>query len=155
MHIAQKYAIGLAALMTGVAFAILSPHPAAAQGFTPIECHQDRDTYEDLPRPFVFYFDTGVSTLSAAQKSELSDIAARGQNMREICVVGQADKQGNADFNRRLSLARANAVADELARLGIARDVMTIGYRGETFGGLQQQATPSKADRRVEVIFLR
>jgi outer membrane protein OmpA-like peptidoglycan-associated protein len=42
-----------------------------------------------------------------------------------------ADRSGPPDHNRRLSRRRAEAVADELARLGVRRDRIAVEAHGE------------------------
>jgi len=52
-------------------------------------------------------------------------------NNRKIVVTGYADsKTGSADFNQALSLKRANAVADELVKMGVDRDNIVVEAKG-------------------------
>ena len=47
-----------------------------------------------------------------------------------VLVTGYADKSGNADANMKLSERRAQAVADELVRLGVNRQRIEIVAAG-------------------------
>ena len=50
----------------------------------------------------------------------------------KVNIVGYADKRGNAQFNRNLSLRRAKGVMSQLTRRGIRADRMKVEARGET-----------------------
>lgn len=67
------------------------------------------------------YFSTGSAELTHDARQRLGaragDWAKQGIRMR---VTGHADPRGSAAFNRALSRRRAEAVAAELARLGVA-----------------------------------
>ena len=69
---------------------------------------------------------------------------------------GFADKQGNADANQKLSLARAQSVAAELRKDGVDPKFIMVQGGGEPGGqiasGFNSAAT---ADRRVEIRFTR
>lgn len=69
--------------------------------------------------------------------------------MGERCVevVGHTDDRGTASYNRRLSLARARAVAERLS-LACAR----VSGRGESDpAGPNETSAGRAANRRVEV----
>lgn len=72
-------------------------------------------------------FDKGKSTLSDAAKAELNKI---GENS-VVTIVGEASPEGSAKFNKKLSEARANAVANALLKRGVKVDsVKGIGASG-------------------------
>ena len=52
-------------------------------------------------------------------------------NNAKIVVTGYADsKTGSAEFNKQLSEKRAQAVADELVKMGVSRDQITTEGKG-------------------------
>jgi outer membrane protein OmpA-like peptidoglycan-associated protein len=69
-------------------------------------------------------------------------------------VVGQADKQGNAAYNKKLSEQRAEVIADYLSTQGITRSRIETGSRGESFSSARFYGDEKQAqDRRVDVYF--
>lgn len=89
-----------------------------------------------LPKPpmkFIVYFDYNSDQLDTESERQIERVFAE-LSLRpapEISVIGHTDTKGSAGFNDRLSLQRAQTVRDELARRGIAPDLMTISGRGE------------------------
>ncbi len=80
------------------------------------------------------YFDTASSVVKAAEAPKVEEMAnaikeAGGDYV--LTVGGYADQRGNADYNRRLSLDRANAVRDRLIGLGIPAERLTVEFFGE------------------------
>ena len=77
--------------------------------------------------------------------AELAKVAK--DNDVKVVVTGYADSNtGSADYNRRLSEQRAEAVAAELVKLGIARDrIETVAA-----GGVDT-LTPATYNRRATV----
>jgi OmpA-OmpF porin, OOP family len=71
-----------------------------------------------------------------------------------LTVTGYTDTSGSPGYNQRLSERRANAVANALVRLGVARSDMAISGRGEndlrvpTPDGVREPQ-----NRRVEIVF--
>lgn len=106
--------------------------------------------------PTVVHFDTGSTVIKAEFQAELNALAERlrGNPNMKICVAGQADKQGNEDFNKKLALKRAETVAAHLQKQGLPQNQFQVYGRGEAFGdGLFSDA--AEADRRVEVLVIR
>jgi outer membrane protein OmpA-like peptidoglycan-associated protein len=71
-----------------------------------------------------------------------------------IQVNGYTDLSGSRGYNQRLSAMRASNVADVLAKLGVARNDMTVSGNGErdprvpTAPGVREPQ-----NRRVEIVF--
>lgn len=107
------------------------------------------------PEPFIVFFEFDSAVLTAEGASVLDDaVAAAGDaGAVEFAVTGHADRSGSEDYNDRLSLRRANAVADALAARGIDPAKVSVGGRGEsqpavpTPDGVQEQA-----NRRVVIV---
>lgn len=80
------------------------------------------------------YFDFNSSKLTDNALSILNrNIDVLKANVQlKVDVVGHTDSRGNADYNKRLSQARANAVKEFLVYKGIARNrIITIKGKGE------------------------
>ena len=113
---------------------------------------------QSWPNATIIQFDTGKTAIKPDYQKKLAETAklAKDHFIQQVCVQGYADKQGNADFNQKLSLARAKAVAAELRRQGVDPKFIMVGSGGEPGGqiasGFNRAAT---ADRRVEIRFTR
>ena len=107
--------------------------------------------------PTVVHFDTDSTAIKERFRRLLVELAERhrGNPNMKVCVIGQADKQGNADYNEKLALRRAKAVADFLQQQGLPRHQFDISSRGEAFGETWFGNDPAEADRRVEVLVVR
>jgi len=105
-------------------------------------------------QPLVLQFDTGSTVINGADRQRIAEMAkvAKAAKIQQICIRGFADKQGDPAANKRLSQARADAVAQEFGKNGIGRDYLAIDSSGEPggtmFGSFQSGA---QADRRVEI----
>jgi outer membrane protein OmpA-like peptidoglycan-associated protein len=100
-----------------------------------------------------FDFDRADLTDRARQIiSEAAQNAGRVQTTR-IEVAGHADRSGSPQYNQRLSQRRAEAVASELSRLGVARSNISVQAFGEsrplvaTADGVREPQ-----NRRVEIV---
>ncbi len=83
-------------------------------------------------------FKTGKSSvkdLTAEGRAKLDDLVAKAKafgNIDTIKVTGHADKMGKAAANKKLSLARANAVASYLKSKGVKAKTFTTAGLGDT-----------------------
>lgn len=95
------------------------------------------------------FFDINSSKLNSKKDLiNLESVAAtaKAQNAK-VQVVGSADsKTGSSAYNQKLSEARAQAVADELVRLGVNRDKIEV----KAVGGINE-VTPFTLNRRAVV----
>ncbi len=104
--------------------------------------------------PWVVYFEFDSAVVKPADKEKMAKLAAQAKAVfvPRICVTGQADKQGNVDYNKKLSMRRAEAVATALSDGGYpAEQILVVGI-GEAFGGKLKKLV-SGEDRRVKVMF--
>ncbi|WP_235961903.1 OmpA family protein [Falsiroseomonas selenitidurans] len=107
-----------------------------------------------VTRSFIVYFGLNSAGLTTRAREIVTEaaIAARSGTTR-IDVSGHTDRSGTPAANRRLSQRRAQAVASELRRQGIAASDITITALGET-----QPAIPTRngvrepRNRRVEIV---
>jgi outer membrane protein OmpA-like peptidoglycan-associated protein len=112
---------------------------------------------QQWPNPTIVHFDTGKTAIHADDAKKIADLAklAKDHYIQQICVSGFADKEGNAAANMKLSLARGQAVAKQLAQNGADPRTIMINPNGEpggSFGGGSAQYA-NQADRRVEIRF--
>jgi len=111
--------------------------------------------------PHVIKFETGSANISPEDKAWLEAEVARWQSnpSLQVCVIGQADKTGDTEFNKKLALERADTVADFLKEKGLADKSFQVVGRGEAFGDTRDSLLgkilegSDPADRRVEVTF--
>ena len=115
-------------------------------------CRISRDVSD--AGPWVVYFDFDSAVVKPADNEKLAKLAAQAKALfvPRICVSGQADKQGNVDYNKKLSMRRAQAVATALSDGGYPADQILVIGVGEAFGGKLKKLV-SGEDRRVQVMF--
>jgi len=103
----------------------------------------------NLPHPVIFFNEDSAELDAAARATirEASDTAGRFGDAR-VNVFGYAGQVGGAAFNRQLSDARAQAVAAELRRNGVASERIFVVPRGPVAFDL----APIES-RRVEIRF--
>jgi len=105
-------------------------------------------------RSFLIFFDWNRADLTARAREIIGEAAeaARAQPTR-LEVAGHADRTGTPQYNLALSRRRAETVAEELVKRGIARQDISITALGET-----QPLVPTAdgvrepQNRRVEII---
>ena len=83
--------------------------------------------------PVSVFFNINKSKI--ASRKDLVNVKELAQyakdNNKKVVVTGYADsKTGTAAINNKLSKARANAVANELVKMGLSRDNIIIEHKG-------------------------
>lgn len=99
-------------------------------------------------------FDTGKSELKPGAESTIRQVAAflRQHRDRSVVVRGYTDNVGSADFNMRLSQARANAVKAALVEAGVSPDQVSAFGMGESAPvATNSDAGGRQLNRRVEL----
>ncbi len=111
-----RYAFGAPA---PVPVATPAPAPAAAPG---------------VARTYLVFFDWDRADLTARAREIIKEAATNAQraNVTRIEVAGHADRSGDAAYNQRLSQRRAEAVAAQLVRDGVARGAISVQAFGES-----------------------
>ena len=86
------------------------------------------------PKQFIVFFGFNKSNLTAEGQAVVSEAAsaANASGSARIVIVGHTDSVGSSAYNDELSLRRANAVKDELTKLGISGDAISASGKGET-----------------------
>lgn len=106
------------------------------------------------PKRYILYFHFDSAKLSPDAVNEVPKIYLEVKN-RPICevgVIGHSDRTGDSNYNRTLSLRRADAVAALLVNQGVPRDCLTIRYYGESDPLIPTpDGVPEPRNRRVEV----
>ncbi len=103
------------------------------------------------------FFDFNKATLRPESYPELKQLATFLRNHPEIKIeiVGHTDNVGSWEYNKKLSEARAKAVADYLIKLGIPAS--RIKYRGASYDEpIADNSTEEgrEKNRRVEIIII-
>ena len=98
--------------------------------------------------PVSIFFEVGKANVIASRDmlsvKTLAELAI--DKNASVIVTGYADKSGNADANMKLSERRAQAVADELVRLGVNRQRIEI-----VAAGAVDTLKPAEYNRRATV----
>lgn len=106
--------------------------------------------------PWSVYFDTAKTEIRSDSREDLQ-LAAKtvtGRKAQTVCLIGQADKQGNAEYNRKLALERAHQVGEDLVAMGVEPEVLLVvtgPQVGETVGEVSTEIDKQKEDRKVEI----
>lgn len=107
-------------------------------------------------RSYVVYFDPNSTVLSERARDVIAQAARASSRLAytRIEVSGHTDITGAKASNVELSRLRAQAVADELVRWGIARSVIEIHAFGDERPAFVPQAGVSEPrNRRVEILY--
>ena len=98
--------------------------------------------------PVSIFFEVGKANVIASRDmlsvKALAELAI--DKNASVLVTGYADKSGNADANMKLSERRAQAVADELVRLGVNRQRIEI-----VAAGAVDTLKPAEYNRRATI----
>lgn len=139
-----NYAAQAPAVQPAPAPAMPAPAPAKAKEYV-------------LSGDFLFDFDK--SNLSAKGKSTLNRIASeiKANGARHVTITGYTDRLGAADYNLKLSQARANTAKAYLQGQGVKANIKAVGRGKENqvkaCKGVQGQALKDclKPNRRVVI----
>jgi len=135
-------------IMLGLRYSLAQPRPAPVAVQAPAAAPAPA-------RTFLVFFDWDRADLTDRARQIIAEAALNARSVRStrIEVSGHADRTGTAVYNQRLSVRRAEAVAGELVRRGIARNEMTIqGF------GFDRPLVPTAMgvrepqNRRVEIV---
>lgn len=148
MHgLANAVALGLMAALIAV--------PATAQSYGP--CQRQTGGVQ-MAGPFNVLFDLGSSKIRSSEMATINEAVqkAKDRKVARICLIGQADKIGDPALNERLSKARADSIAAEMKKQGIAGNALVIDPKGELLSGMDfGRLNAQEKDRSVTIIFAR
>lgn len=108
-----------------------------------------------VARSYLVFFDWDKATLTDRARQIVAEAARNSTTVQytRIQVNGYTDTSGSAEYNQRLSVRRAQAVAAELVKDGVPRQAISIEGFGETH--LLVPTGPNVREpqnRRVEII---
>lgn len=97
-------------------------------------------------------FGTGESAIDESSFNELDDAAELLLKLKKrVRIEGNTDNTGNSDYNRRLSLERANAVKSYLVKKGVPEYLLsTVGNGGDKPVFDNDSAESRDMNRRVD-----
>ena len=134
-------------IMLGVRYAFnAAPPPVVAPIATPAPT---------AARTYLVFFDWDRADLTTRAREIINEAAQNSRRVQatRIEVAGHADRSGTPQYNQRLSQRRAEAVAAELTRRGVARSAISVQAFGEsrplvpTADGVREPQ-----NRRVEIV---
>ncbi|MFH1139801.1 MAG: OmpA family protein [Pseudomonadota bacterium] len=113
------------------------------------------DAAPERPVTYLLYFKSGATELTAESAALLPKIQAtiKARNSNDISVVGHTDRVGAADLNKKLSLQRAESIAEWMAASGgVNRNFIEVTSHGEENPIIPtEDDTAEPKNRRVEV----
>ena len=108
-------------------------------------------------QPVWVLFDLGSAVVRQADKPKIAEAVATARNRQavSVCLVGQTDKLGSKEANDKLALARSQAVAAEMIRVGYPGNKIVIATNPEAFGDMLNLGSrdAQEKDRRVTIVF--
>jgi hypothetical protein len=86
------------------------------------------------PKSFMVFFDLNSANLTPQAQSTLTQAADayKSSGSAGVGVTGHTDRSGPDAYNMDLSMRRANAAKDALARGGVPATAITVAARGES-----------------------
>jgi OOP family OmpA-OmpF porin len=134
--------------LIGLRYAFNTPRPAPAPAPASVAAPAPTRTY-------LVFFDWDRADLTDRAREIIADGATNARTVAStrIEVSGHADRTGGAAYNQRLSVRRAEAVAAELVRRGIARNEITIqGFGFDRPLVATAMGVREPQNRRVEIV---
>lgn len=107
------------------------------------------------PLTFLLYFEQGTSRLTPEPEKILPVIIdyIRKARSSDISISGHSDKVGSRDINIRISRERANEIANQLTRMGVAPESLEVASHGMELPLIDTpEGTPEPRNRRVELV---
>lgn len=107
------------------------------------------------PASFILYFEYNSTSLTQESDALIPDIVrtAKAREPCEISVIGHSDSKGAAEYNYRLALERATAVADILKQTDLSMKEISIRSHGENDPLVPTTDNASEIkNRRVEIM---
>ena len=85
------------------------------------------------PVSFLLYFETGGAQLTPASQALIAQViaTAKSRPAADVSVTGHTDTEGDAEFNEKLGLQRAQAIAKMVPEAGLDVAEMTVNSHGK------------------------
>lgn len=114
------------------------------------------DQFAEILSNTTVRFRTGSATIDSGNEDLLRQLAQLARRCPgQLAIEGHTDSQGDAFSNRALSVARAEAVRDALAQLGIESDRVTANGFGESMPIADNTTADGRAKNRRIAILIR
>ncbi|MEO1328326.1 MAG: OmpA family protein [Pseudomonadota bacterium] len=97
----------------------------------------------------VVKFETGSTAINAEDQKRIKNFASRSLRSPRICLLGQADAQGDESANRRLAEARVEKVRRQLIASGARADRIETHIQDKQFTLFGLLDEDQANDRRV------
>ena len=143
----------------GIVAALLAGPVLAVSAFAGNDCTRPPGGKVDVPKTINFALNS--TEIGEADKTQLMEIAQRyaGNPNIEVCLIGMTDRSGSEDYNKKLAMARAEAVEKVLKANGLADNKYQVVGRGQPYGDgswLDKLLgdKPSESNRRVDVLIM-
>jgi len=136
-----------------VATAVASVAPREVDDRAQNDVQSCNDGFDEILTDATVRFRTGSATIDTGNEDLLERLAQlAGACPGNLVVEGYTDSRGDADMNQALSLARAAAVRDALARLGVETDRVTAMGFGESNPIADNETADGRAkNRRIAI----
>ena len=129
-----------------------------ASTLTPAEVRESfgpaLDALPPPPATFTLYFLEGKDELTADSRTEVERVISeiKRRPLPDIVVIGHTDTVGSADYNDKLSYARAERARDLLVSMGLPGERIAVAGRGkrEPLVATSDNVSEQK-NRRVEI----
>ena len=111
-------------------------------------------TLPSKPISHLLYFKWDSTKIVPKSKKILKTIIkeAKKDTTLYIDIIGHTDRAGNENYNKKLSLRRANSIKKILEKNNIKKEIISIEYYGESNPIVQtRDGVARKVNRRVEV----
>jgi outer membrane protein OmpA-like peptidoglycan-associated protein len=108
----------------------------------------------EAPVTYRIYFKNGGMELTPESDQAIRAVmkASELRNPHEISISGHTDAVGSIEFNRTLSLKRAQEIASVLVSRGVKRDILEITYHGKENPLIRTpEGVAEPMNRRVEI----
>jgi outer membrane protein OmpA-like peptidoglycan-associated protein len=112
------------------------------------------DVKPEKPVSYIVYFDTDQTRITTDSQKMMGEIVKeiKKRTPLEITLSGHTDSVGSIEYNRTLSLKRANAVAAILVSGGVSGDLIEITYHGKENPLIRTpDGVAEPRNRRVEI----
>lgn len=121
-------------VVLGVRFTFGAPTPAPAPVEPAVQPQPEPEPAPAPARDYLVFFEFDSATLTPEAQQVLGQAAMSAQEGRAtmVNVTGHADRSGPDDYNMRLSMRRAEAVANFMAAQGVPQRDMAIQAEGES-----------------------
>jgi len=146
------------AVLLGISYKFGTPAAAPAPAPVPVAAPAPTPAPKAIPaapKNFIVFFDFDKAQVTPEAARIISQAAAQSKTSgaTRIDLTGHTDLAGADKYNQVLSLKRANAVKDQLVKLGVPADQIIVVAKGKTSPMVQTpDGVREPQNRRVEIV---